>query len=509
MKKKAALNASPQPQPKQRRRQPLSIVLLLLLIPLAAYLWWRPMREEYNLENASVQTLRKITSERPGYARAFYYLGLRLKRAHQLAPAFDALSHAAELDPDDEAVWVAAARTANDLYGPEASLRLVDEFFRRHPDSARIKAQRTALLTSLQHTADGLAAAKHNKEAIRYYRIWLGEEPTASNAQQGLIKALQAEGNDEQTFLTLDSMLQQNPKFVEARIVMADLFFAAGFHKEARRYLKEAVKQAPDNAQAWHALGRICSGSDPDVAENAFQKAVDLAPDSAVARLDLAEIQVARHKPDQAEQSYRKALQLAPKDPVVLAQIGGFLVEQHPDAAHLAEAEKIARQALALDPKNGDALYVLGQVALDRREAGPAVASLQKAVSSPLMAEAGAVWYMLSRAYTLQGDRAKAGAARQKSEQIHAAQFALARTEEEAYAHPQDPALRLKVARLYAQHGAYMQAISQYQGCLTLDPNNVTARNELEALTARLKSIGKLPSMTLFQAMVAASARLH
>jgi len=502
------LKASAQPRQKPARRQPLAVALLLLLVPMAGYLWWRPIQTERDLRNASVEQLRKITSERPGYTRAFYYLGLRLERARQQAPAFDALSHAAGLDPDDEEVWIAASRTANDLNGPEASFRLVDDFLKRHPDSAGMKKQRASLLSSLQRASDGFAVAKRNKEAIRTYEIWLGEEPTASNAQQGLVKALLAHRNDEQTFLTLDRMVQQSPQFVEAHIVLADLFFANGFHREARRHLEEAVKGAPDNAKAWYDLGRVTSDSDLEVAENAYQKAADLAPHNALARLDLAAIQVTNHRPEQAERSYRQALQLAPKDPIVLAQVSGFLVEGHPDAAHAAEAEQLARQALVLDPQNGDALYALGRAALARHEAGPAVASLEKAVTYQLTEEEGAAWYTLARAYTLQGDLAKARAARQKAEQIHAAKFAMARAEEEAYTRPQDPTLRLKVARLYAQHGAYMKAISQYQGCLALDPTNATARNELATLTARLKASGKYPSMTLFQAMVAASARM-
>jgi tetratricopeptide (TPR) repeat protein len=481
---------------------------LLLLLPLAGYLWWRPIQAERDLENASLEQLRKITSERPGYTRAFYYLGLRLEHAQHQALAFEALSRAAALDLDDEKVWIAASDAANGLNGPAASLRLMDEFLKRHPDSAGMKAQRASLLVSLQRAADDFAAAKHNKEAVRCYLIRLAEEPSAASAQQGLIKALQADGNDEETFLTLDRMVQQNPQFVEAHIILADLFLAAGFHKEARQHLEEAVKQAPNNAKAWHMLGRVAGGSDLDVAENALQKAVDLAPDNALALLDLAAIQVTKAKSVQAEMNYRQALRLAPKTPVVLAQVSGFLLAAHPDAVHVAEAERLARQALILDPQNGDAHYALGRVALGRHEAGQAVSSLEKAIMYPLTEEEGAAWYTLSRAYILQGDQTRAAAARRKAQQIHAAKFALARAEEEAYIRPQDPALRLKVARLYAQHGVYVKAISQYQGCLTLDPNNVMARNELETLTAHLKASGKLPSMTLFQAMVAASSRL-
>ena len=71
----------------------------------------------------------------------------------------------------------------------------MNDFLKRHPDSVKMKEQRTSLLTSLQRASDGFAAAKSYKEAIQYYQIWLDEEPTATNAQQGLQKALQASGS--------------------------------------------------------------------------------------------------------------------------------------------------------------------------------------------------------------------------------------------------------------------------------------------------------------------------
>jgi tetratricopeptide (TPR) repeat protein len=189
------LNASAQPLPKQGTRKPLVIGLLLCVIALAGYLWWRPLQAERELEDASLERLQQITAERPEDARAFYYLGLSLGRKGQKAPAFDALSRASKLAPDNEEIWIALAGTTNGLNGPEASFRVMHNFLKRHPDSAKMKEQRTSLLSSLQRASDGFAGAKRYTEAIQYYRIWLAEEPTATNAQQGLENALKASGS--------------------------------------------------------------------------------------------------------------------------------------------------------------------------------------------------------------------------------------------------------------------------------------------------------------------------
>src|SRR2546421_7575592 len=122
------LNASVPPPRKQGRRALLITALLALILTLAGYtLWWRPIQAERALENASLEELRQIILLRPGDARVFYHLGLRYERAKPNVPepertrqkviAYEALSQAAELAPDDEDIWIASAGAAERLRG--------------------------------------------------------------------------------------------------------------------------------------------------------------------------------------------------------------------------------------------------------------------------------------------------------------------------------------------------------------------------------------------------------
>jgi tetratricopeptide (TPR) repeat protein len=191
------MSAVTQPSERRIRGKAGGVVLLLLLASVAGYAWWSPIqkeREEQALENASIEELQRITAQRPKDARAFYYLGLRLQRARQKGPSFDALSRAAALDRNDEQIWIAAAGTSNGFQGPHASFLVMDDFLKRHPNSLKMKDERDSLLTSLQRAADGFAEKKSYEEAIRFYRLWLDEEPGAVRAQQGLAGALQAQG---------------------------------------------------------------------------------------------------------------------------------------------------------------------------------------------------------------------------------------------------------------------------------------------------------------------------
>ena len=60
-------------------------------------------------------------------------------------------------------------------------------------------------------------------------------------------------------------------------------------------------------------------------------------------------------------------------------------------------------------------------------------------------------------------------------------------TEEQTRLHMKDPALRLKLARLYARGGQYAKAINQYQMCLSLDAKKTEAGKELEAIDNEAK----------------------
>lgn len=214
------MNAAVQPIPKKKRRARPVMAVLLCVIALAGYVWWRPIKAEQELEDASLEQLQQITAANPQNARALYHLGLQLSRKQKSADAFQSLSRAAEMRPDDEEIASAAAGAANAHQGPEAAFRVMNVFLKRHPDSVKMKEQRTSLLSSLQRASDGSAAAKRYKEAIQYYAIWLKEDPTAAAAQQGLQSALKASGSKTKeagnAFLTLASIYEQQGERTKA-----------------------------------------------------------------------------------------------------------------------------------------------------------------------------------------------------------------------------------------------------------------------------------------------------
>jgi predicted Zn-dependent protease len=177
------------------------------------------------------------------------------------------------------------------------------------------------------------------------------------------------------------------------------------------------------------------------------------------------------------------------------------LLDSSPTPARSREAEDLLRQALARDPSNIYARYKLGRLALDRGDAKGAVSALTVVVAhSPDIAEA---WYNLGMAQERLGDAAQAARALAESRRLQQAFQERTGVQEQIALHPRDPALRLRMARLYAKNGENAKALYEYQAGLHLAPTRRAARAELAALEARLKAEGRLPSMSLYAAMVA------
>lgn len=105
------------------------------------------------------------------------------------------------------------------------------------------------------------------------------------------------------------------------------------------------------------------------VAQTAYEKASLLLPQDARAAIGLGNIYSDRQLWDQAEQQYRTALRLSPVDPWVLIALSYVLSQPivvDDLAGRYAEAERLARRATELAPKNALAFDRLG-VAMELR----------------------------------------------------------------------------------------------------------------------------------------------
>ena len=298
-----------------------------------------------------------------------------------------------------------------------------------------------------------------------------------------------------------------DPRLLEAQYHVALLYYRTGFPDEAERRMKVLVQRAPKVSQYWYGLGNCVKEDDARNldAQADFQRATTLDPRSGECRLALADTEAKDHQDAAAEKDYRLALSLSPGDTGPTLALGLFLLDHRFSAVGQAEAVRLLQSALALSPHDPAALTGLGQAALNAGKPQRAVKFLEDAEAhSPGDPK---VWYVLGTAYDHLGSAKRADYCRLASRGLSDYTRQLGFVQELAQKNRQDPLLRLKLARLYAQGGQYARAINQYQMCRHLDPTNRSAPNELAVLTKQLEASGQMPSMTAFNGMIVASVK--
>ncbi|MCC6696661.1 MAG: tetratricopeptide repeat protein [Candidatus Hydrogenedentes bacterium] len=181
-------------------------------------------------------------------------------------------------------------------------------------------------------------------------------------------------------------------------------------YASAESHLREAVRIVPAYADAHNNLGIALMLQGKDGSLEAFQKTLELAPDSPDALINVANARLAGGSVDEAILLYQRAASLSPANVeahynlgVALSQKGDVqsAVSEYKTAAklkpgdatlhvglanallllnQLAEAQAEATEAVRLDPKSASAQYYLGIACHLLGQAGPAEKALQAAL---------------------------------------------------------------------------------------------------------------------------------
>jgi tetratricopeptide (TPR) repeat protein len=115
-------------------------------------------------------------------------------------------------------------------------------------------------------------------------------------------------------------------------------------------------------ADQYYQFGCEYEAIDAPKAREAYERAIELDPEHADARVNLGRLLHEERAPAAAEKQYRAALKSDPEHDVAWFNLGVALE----DLGRLHEAAEAYRHAIELDPSNGDAHYNLSGI-LERR----------------------------------------------------------------------------------------------------------------------------------------------
>jgi len=188
------------------------------------------------------------------------------------------------------------------------------------------------------------------------------------------------------------------PSSVHSLLAAAEEALQAGDADFARDMVEAATDRAPELPIAHFMAGRLLQlGVDLVGAKAAYEKAVALQPDLAIAWTNLAFVQVELGDYTQAVAAGRRALGLDQQDVDAYLITGRALLLLRRSEA----AEKLLRRAVTLDPKRAALHHALGRALQDIGRSQDAIESHRQAIN--LEPQSATAWHGLGLAFRALG----------------------------------------------------------------------------------------------------------
>jgi tetratricopeptide (TPR) repeat protein len=261
------------------------------------------------------------------------------------------------------------------------------------------------------------------------------------------------------------SALEDYPQDAKTRCLLGTTLVRQRRHATAEKHLRQVVDMFPDFPKAHRELGNALFGQGHGAeAIECFRRVTELTPEDSVAHFDLSIALSKLGREAESQAALEKSFSLQPERKELFTAAG------HQRAGRFAQAESIYREILSRDPKNVNALRLLGAVAIEMGRYRMAAKLLRSAVR--LAPEFFGAWIDLARALMEQDDF------EQSRETIERA----IRLEPEG-AYP-----RMMLGNLLAKAGRYEDAVGAFKVALEKQPDH---GGSLAGLGHALKTIGR------------------
>jgi tetratricopeptide (TPR) repeat protein len=337
-------------------------------------------------------------------------------------------------------------------------------------------------------------AARPSSGEAQYYRGWsalVGDDPPEAIAA---IERSRRLGYDPERLDCLTAIYHSRA----SRYGLAEPALEAAYHRGtppqalvarelARIYLSTyRLIQANEVIEVWKGLDRddpepylwaneiaTRSAVDPTVLIQNYRAALDRDPQSAKARLGLAQQLSKVRRFDEAEQAYRGYLDLNPRDAAAYVGLGRDAFQQ----ADIDKAASLFEKALELSPRDAIALRELAQIELRRGRFPKARERLELLTQiEPFDPDAH---YALARVLRVLGDEKRARAKDERAAVLRKEEAEILKLRERLLNKPGDLATRFEVAKWMLLHGHDDEGIKWTAEIIRADPRHAPTHQML------------------------------
>jgi tetratricopeptide (TPR) repeat protein len=274
----------------------------------------------------------------------------------------------------------------------------------------------------------------------------------------------------DQEFAAADALcqelLQQDPADVNILGLRGAVLIKLNRLDEAETVLRRALRLAPTFAKPHEDLGiALLDKGDAAGAAEVLENAVRLDPSLELAWFNLGKARARLGRGAEADAAFEKSFELNPE-----RKLTAHAAELHRDG-RFEEAERMYREVIRANPRNVDALRMLGRIALSMKRNSDAERLFRRTVS--IAPDFVGAWLDLGRVL--------------KDTDSHEEAMACYRRVIELQ--PDNPKGHFMLAGVLAPAGRTYEAIESYRRALDLEPDYVGA---LLGLGHVLKTVGRL-----------------
>jgi tetratricopeptide (TPR) repeat protein/tRNA A-37 threonylcarbamoyl transferase component Bud32 len=339
------------------------------------------------------------------YLRGRGYLQEYLK-PENLESAITAFRHALETDPKYALAYAGLGEAYLDKYEQDRQQKWMEQALQNCQQAVSFASE---LATG--HICLGMVYNRTGQyeNAVKEFQVALQRDPLNDDGYRGLAHAYQLLGKMGEAEQTFQKAIQLRPQYWGGYNWLGSFYYNAARYDDAARMFTQMIALAPDSFRGYSNLGGVylTQGHYPD-AITQFGRSVSIYP-SGGAYSNLASAYFFEGNYTQAAGTYEKAVQVGGNE-IIAYQAWRNLGEAYywiPDQRTrsrdaLEKAVALAKERLAVNARDVDAMYEIAVCYAMLQQNGPALDFLKRALKTAsddpeLLFTAGKVYVLLGK----------------------------------------------------------------------------------------------------------------